>query len=191
MVVSRSLARKLCTVPEWQLVEASRGTAVKALTPARLKAKIRRARTLRDKYRGLAKRQAGEARGKRRARGAKPAASNQNTQRKARLFAEVLERFQRQLAAVERAAAAEARAGERAARAKATKAKAKAIKAKARRGTARAARDEAATVVAGRARSRTARAARKANRIERSGKARIRAHAGARGRRRQTRRDTR
>lgn len=189
MAVSMALARKLCTAQEWTLVEASRGPALKALSPAKLKAKVSRARTLRDKYRGLAKRQAGEARGKRKARGARPAQSNQNTERKAQLFAEALERFQAQLEAAERAAAKAARAKAAGATAKAVKAKAKAAKAKS--GVARAARREAVATLSGRARSSAARSARKANRIEASGKARIRGHVGARGRRRQSRRDSR
>ncbi|TVQ57657.1 MAG: hypothetical protein EA377_00740 [Phycisphaerales bacterium] len=94
MAVSASRARTLCTASELNLVKWSSPRQIKSLTPAKLKEKIDRARKLRDKYRDLAKKQRGEARGKRKPTGRRPAQSNENTVEKAELFAEVLNRFQ-------------------------------------------------------------------------------------------------
>jgi hypothetical protein len=102
MAVSMVQARRLCTQRELELVDASRPQHMKELTPARLKQKITRARALRDKYRDLSKRQRLEARGKKRPQGGRPAQGNENTRRKAELFAEVLERFQAGLDRAER-----------------------------------------------------------------------------------------
>ena len=189
MAVSAAVARKLCTAQEWTLVASSRGEALKALPPYRLKSKVTRARTLQDKYRALERRQAGEARGKRGARSTRPAQGNKNTALKTQIFAEALERYQRQLAAVERAAAKKPAGKAKASKAKA--AKAAKLTAKTRRGVARAARREDARTVAGKVQSFSARGARKAGQMEAAGKTRIQAHAGGRGQRRQTRRDSR
>ena len=94
MAVSASRARTLCTASELNLVKWSSPRQIKSLTPAKLKDKIDRARKLRDKYRDLSKKQRGEARGKRKPTGRRPAQSNENTVEKAELFAEVLDRFQ-------------------------------------------------------------------------------------------------
>jgi hypothetical protein len=95
MAIARSTAERLSTAAELQLVEASYPATAKQLTPGRLRQKIQRARKLRDKYRDLSKRQRLEARGKRDASGTRPAKGNANTERKAELFQEVLERFER------------------------------------------------------------------------------------------------
>jgi hypothetical protein len=97
MAITRSAAQRLCTQPEFELFEASMPANARQLTPGRLRQKVERARRLRDKYRDLAKRQRLEARGKRTPQRARPAAGNENTVRKAELFDEVLQRFQRQL----------------------------------------------------------------------------------------------
>jgi hypothetical protein len=97
MAITRSAAQRLCTQPEFELFEASMPANARQLTPGRLRQKVERARRLRDKYRDLAKRQRLEARGKRAPQRARPAAGNENTVRKAELFDEVLQRFQRQL----------------------------------------------------------------------------------------------
>jgi hypothetical protein len=95
MAISRSSAERLCSGPELELVEASYPANAKQLSPARLQQKIQRARRLRDKYRDLAKQQRGEARGKRQARSTRASRGNENTVRKAQLFAEVLDRLQK------------------------------------------------------------------------------------------------
>lgn len=101
MAISRERAKQLCNQREFELVEASWGRGLQELTPARLRQKVQRARTLRDKFRDLARQQAGEARGKRDARSTRPAQGNRNTKLKARIFDEALERFQERLAAME------------------------------------------------------------------------------------------
>lgn len=198
MAVSATVARKLLTAQEWTLIASSRGEALKALPPSRLKAKVARARTLRNKYRSLERQQAGEARGKRKSRSTRPAQGNQNTTRKTQIFAEALERYQRQLEVRERAAARKPKsAGARQRKSARTPARpgagsaATSSDAKAQRGVARAARREAARNLAARMQSAESRGARKAERMDAAGKDRIQAHAGSRGRRRQTRRDVR
>lgn len=97
MPISRLTAQRLCTKPEFELVEASFPARAKQLTPGRLRQKVVRARKLRDKYRDLAKRQRLEARGKRAPQRSRPAQGNENTDRKAQLFQETLDRFETQL----------------------------------------------------------------------------------------------
>jgi hypothetical protein len=94
MAISLERARKLCTQAEFELVESSVGRNARELSPARLKQKIDRTRKLRDKYRDLSKRQRLEARGKKAPSGSRPAKGQDNTERKAQLFQEVLDRFE-------------------------------------------------------------------------------------------------
>jgi hypothetical protein len=94
MAISTQKAKALCTATEFQLVQASTPQRAKSLTPSQLKQKIDRARKLRDKYRDLAKKQRGEARGKRKPTGTRPAKGNERTVEKAQLFQETLGRFQ-------------------------------------------------------------------------------------------------
>lgn len=94
MAISAARSRALCTASELNLVNWSSARHVKSLTPAQLKQKIERARKLRNKYRDLAKKQRGEARGKRKPTGKRAAQGNENTVEKADLFAEVLTRFE-------------------------------------------------------------------------------------------------
>jgi hypothetical protein len=98
MSISRSMAARLCTKPELELVEASFPPDVKQLTAGRLRQKVERTRRLRDKYRDLSKRQRSESRGKAEPRRSRPAQDNANTERKATLFEETLNRFEKQLA---------------------------------------------------------------------------------------------
>jgi hypothetical protein len=98
MAISRSIAARLCTKPELELVEASFPPDVKQLTPGRLRQKVERTRRIRDKYRDLSKRQRGESRGKAEPRRSRPAQGSANTERKATLFDETLNRFEKQLA---------------------------------------------------------------------------------------------
>ena len=116
-MIKTPTARRLCTKVELNLYLESLPRAVKDVTPARLKQRVQRARTLRDKYRGQAKDQARAARGKGPARGKSTTGVALRTQQKAELFAEVLERYQT-------AARAKPKAAKKAVKKKATKKKA-------------------------------------------------------------------
>ncbi len=102
MKVNLRSARALCTANELDLVMASGGEGIRALSEARLKQKVVRARTLRDKYRDLLRRQRLAARRP----GAKPARDDANarTAAKADLFEQTLARFVDRLAQVQAAA---------------------------------------------------------------------------------------
>ncbi len=102
MKVNLRSARALCTANELDLVVASGGEGLRALSEARLKQKVVRARTLRDKYRDLLRRQRLAARRP----GAKPARDDANarTAAKADLFEQTLARFVDRLAQVQAAA---------------------------------------------------------------------------------------
>lgn len=205
MPITRAEARQLSTKPEFDLYVASTPTEVKSHTATRLKSKIDRSRKLRDKYRDLAKRQRLEARGKKAPSGTRAAQGNQRTVRKAELFAEVLERFEKRLEVVERVAAREAAAKEKkrlaaekkkAASAKKTTArKAPAKKASARKAPAKKAAVKGTTratkaaqkSVAARAGGRS-----KASQAQTTTRARaVSAHVKSRGKRTQARRDRR
>lgn len=94
----------LLTKPELELFQASRATAVKALTARQLTARITRARALRDKYRDTYRRQTVATRtGPAGARASK-GGENARTDVKAEVLADVLSRFEAQLAKVESAA---------------------------------------------------------------------------------------
>ncbi len=108
MTVHKATARKLATQSEWQLLEPSFGSAIKEITPGRLKQKVTRARKLQDKYRDLARQQRGEARGKRRAKSTRAAEGNENTRVKQEMFSDALERYEAQLARLEAKAEKEA-----------------------------------------------------------------------------------
>jgi hypothetical protein len=99
MPISRPQAREICTKPEMELVEASFAPAINALTPARLRSKITRARKLQDKYREMARSQHRTVKDK------NPTArlrnNNVRTERKARLFEETRIRFEKRLARLE------------------------------------------------------------------------------------------
>lgn len=101
MALSVSTARKLCTKAELELVLDSAAKAIGELSAAELRARIRRARTLRDKYVTLASRQRRVARGKQEKRGLRPSKSNDNTVRKQQIFDEVLGRFEARLQKIE------------------------------------------------------------------------------------------
>ena len=57
MAYTLTQARTLLSANELALFDASRAQPIKALTPARLRGKVTRARALRDKYRDLYRRQ--------------------------------------------------------------------------------------------------------------------------------------
>jgi hypothetical protein len=95
MPVSRSEAREICTKPEMELVDASFPPAVNALSPARLRQKVTRARKLQDKFRDLAQKQNRASKGDTpTGRGPK---ANARTELKSQLFEETRVRFERRL----------------------------------------------------------------------------------------------
>lgn len=101
MAYNRKQARALSNDSEYELFSASMADAIGALTPAQLRAKIKRARTLRDKNADLFRRQSlamQETTGSKRGR---TGAANDRTEQKARLFDETLKRFEARLAKLE------------------------------------------------------------------------------------------
>jgi hypothetical protein len=98
MPVTRAQAKEICTKPEYELVEASFRPAVTEMTPARLRSKIERARKLQDKNRQQAEKQNRETKDREPGR---QRSANLRTERKAKLFAETRERFEKRLAEVE------------------------------------------------------------------------------------------
>jgi hypothetical protein len=102
MAYSITQARTLLTAAELELFDQSRADPIKALTLARLRGKVTRARTLRDKYRDLFRRQTVAVRGASSTKGRSPVgADNERTQRKADILQEVLGRFEARVAQLE------------------------------------------------------------------------------------------
>jgi hypothetical protein len=99
MPLTRAQAKEICTTPELELVESSFRPAITSLTAARLRSKIERTRKLQDKYRQLAEKQNRET--KETQPGRQRGGANQRTERKAKLFVETRERFEKRLAEVE------------------------------------------------------------------------------------------
>lgn len=104
MSVNLRSARALCTAAEYGLVVASGGDGLRALSEARLKLKIVRARTLRDKYRDLLRRQRLAARRSPNAKAGRGDAGAR-TESKAALFEQILARFVARLEKLQGAAA--------------------------------------------------------------------------------------
>ena len=101
MKLDRTLARRLSTASELELLESSAGTALKELSESRLRANIARARRLRDKQRDLLRRQRLASRARTGTKhGARPG-SNARTGEKARLFEQALGRFEERLQALQ------------------------------------------------------------------------------------------
>ena len=101
MAFNRAQAQRLCNASELQLVLASRAVDVVKLTPAQLRAKIVRARTLRDKSTDLFRRQTAATRAATGTKRGATGVANQRTGQKARLFDETLKRFEARLARIE------------------------------------------------------------------------------------------
>lgn len=95
MPVSRNAAKPLCTKDEFALAEESFAPAVNALSSKELRNRIQRARRLRDKYRGLAEKQAREILGRSKSTRSRTATNNRATVMKQRFFAETLARFEK------------------------------------------------------------------------------------------------
>jgi hypothetical protein len=192
MPVSMALARRLCTQRELELVEASTPRNVKALTPGRLKQKADRARTLRNKYRDLARRQRLEARGKTRPRSRRAAQGNENTVRKAELFDDALARFLAQLDARKKAATTKAGGTSKKTRAAKPATPAKRAGGKQRRGGSSPAAGQAKPASPRKPGAAARQGARQRTSQEREGaRQTIRAHTRAANRRGQVRRDRR
>lgn len=94
---------------EFKLFATSRADAVTTLTAARLRGKIKRARTLRDKFRDLLKRQRLATRARTGSKAGTSGVANQRTRQKAEVFTEVLQRFEKRLVVVQAAEARTAR----------------------------------------------------------------------------------
>lgn len=180
MPITARDARRLSTAGEWTLIEHSQPGRIKALSAARLRMKIARARKLRDKYVDLVKRQHRAARATR--RGGPGESRNVRTQRKAELFAQVLARFEARLNGL---MAAVAKAGTRSSRQGDTRQARK----KVTRQTPAAPKAAVRTPMPGKA-ARASKAPKRAV-ATRSAQHRIHAHVSSLGRRRQGRRDNR
>ena len=87
----------LLNVTELLLFSQSRRDRIGALTPRELRTKITRTRTLRDKFRDLYQRQTVAAQRSTRTPRQLTGSENERTQKKAEIFAEILERFEAQL----------------------------------------------------------------------------------------------
>lgn len=102
MATTITQARPLLTAAELELFDQSRAEPIKALTLARLRGKVTRTRTLRDKYRDLFRRQTVAVRSATSTKGRSPVgADNQRTQRRADILQEVLGRFEARVAQLE------------------------------------------------------------------------------------------
>jgi hypothetical protein len=95
MAISISKAKALCTASEFSIVKASGKDQIKLLSGPQLRQKAQQARKLRDKWRDQAATQTRAAQAK---KGARQAAGNVRSKAKAGLFAEVLGRFEADLA---------------------------------------------------------------------------------------------
>lgn len=100
MKIDYPRAEKLCTSGEMSLVEDTRRGPLSEWTTKQLKTKIKRAKTLRDKWKDQARNQKRKAQ---QAKGARGVDGNKRSQAKADLFSEVLDRFQKQLVRREKA----------------------------------------------------------------------------------------
>jgi hypothetical protein len=97
-------ARKLCTAPELKLFEASRPPLLKQHTSLKLQALIKRARTQRDKFGDLLKRQRLALRASTGSKKTGLQDSNQRTTAKVQMFEQVLRDLQAQLTKLKDAA---------------------------------------------------------------------------------------
>src|SRR5262245_26809467 len=95
MAVSLSKAKSLCTASELALVAASGKARIGTLSTPQLRLKVTQARKLRDKWRDQAAKQTRAAQAKMRGR---LATASARSGEKAELFAEVLGRFDAELA---------------------------------------------------------------------------------------------
>ena len=99
MAYTLTQARPLLNAAELELFDNSRTEPVKSLTAARLASAVKRARTMRDKYRDLYRRQTVGVRTKK--PGSVTGDDNERTQRKADILQEVLQRYELRAALLE------------------------------------------------------------------------------------------
>lgn len=109
MAYNRRQAERLLNAAEMELFDASLVTALPTLTAAQLKAKITRARRLRDKQRDLLQRQRLASRTATGTKGGRTGVANARTADKAAALDEVLARFEKRAELLARKAEAEAR----------------------------------------------------------------------------------
>ncbi|MDP3084690.1 MAG: hypothetical protein Q8N44_13520, partial [Rubrivivax sp.] len=108
MATNKTQAAKLLNAAEMAVYSASVAPAIKDLTAARLTGKIKRARTLRDKFRDLLKRQKLATRSRTGTKVGTSGNANERTAMKAEVFDEVLQRFTARLEQLQAVAAREA-----------------------------------------------------------------------------------
>lgn len=108
MATNKTQAAKLLSAAEMEVFNASRAPAIKELGAAPLAAKVKRARTLRDKFRDLLQRQKVATRRSTGTKGGPGGSANERTATKAEVFDEVLQRFSARLEQVQAAAARDA-----------------------------------------------------------------------------------
>ncbi|MBL0143604.1 MAG: hypothetical protein IPP91_16210 [Betaproteobacteria bacterium] len=196
MAYTTAQAGKLLNASEFALFAASRASDLKTLTTARLRAKLKRARALRDKFRDLFKRQRLATRARTGSKAGLSGAANQRTRQKAEVFTEVLQRFEKRLAQLE---AAESRAARTKAAAQARlvlsrKRRADAAKVATRqpRTSSKAPAKPPRRVTTGpQPTTERARSARYAMQANVAGQQAIRGHVSTKGRRNQAKRDNR
>ena len=217
MPYNRIQAARLLAANEVPVFEASLGEALAALTPAQVRALVKRARTMRDKAQDLLRRQRVATRDRTGHKGGTEGVDNLRTAQKVQALGEALARLEKRLAqldaAAERAATAKLRLREQRAAAKqrAAKAAARPAARSAPKAAPKAASKAAATT-APRAPARSAKAPAVAPQAgpkglppaspgalakgavqdrKFTGSQAIQAHVGARGRRQQAKRDGR
>ncbi|MCO5172270.1 MAG: hypothetical protein M9894_38725 [Planctomycetes bacterium] len=99
--INLSEVEALCTAAETSLIKQTLTPALERLSAAEVKARIGRARKLRDKFVDKSRHQRREVRGKAEPRGARPATGDARTVRKAALFEDALGRLQERLGYLE------------------------------------------------------------------------------------------
>lgn len=181
MPITRVQARELTTQTEQELVEESFHPRVRSLNLAQLRQRVDRARRMRDKYMDLGRRQhKGTKRGQAQARRPREKA-NLRTDRKVTLFTQTLERFEKRLSGLEAEIAGSGQKNQRAA--DAAKGAGKATSGGAKPPAKTRAKDAAKG-------GSKAAPERREKHLQARGKA-VHGHTKARGRRNQTRRDSR
>lgn len=117
MAYNRIQAGRLLAASELAAFEASLGGPLTSLTASKLRALIKRTRSMRDKAQDLLQRQRVATRGRTGSKDGTTGAANERTEQKLRVLGEALARFEKRMvqleAAAERAAVATLRASER------------------------------------------------------------------------------
>lgn len=181
-------ARKLLNAAELELYVASRGKPLSTLTAMQLRAKVKRARTMRDKAHDLLRRQKLSTRERTRSKGGRSGAANARSADKARLVAEMLQRFEMRLAQTKARAKQSSRplrtvAGTQAARRSPAGVPQKSVPAEPPRSPKAPAKRPPAQGPRAGSGSESARAARHAMQPKVAGQTRVHAHLASRGRR--------